>query len=91
MYLRSPNLGGIDYSELEGGTFQYDAYNYRVGKTGDPNWIDDDPADPNFARATVYLFNTQGDFVTARSDLSQNPHFDRFEAGLWNTFAFSST
>ena len=82
MYVRSPNLGGIDYSDLLGGTFQYDAYNYRVNRTGNPNWI-------GSSRATVYIFDTQGRYVRAQSNLTQNPHFDRFEAGLWNTFAFT--
>ena len=82
MYLRSPNLGGIDYSDLLGGTFQYDAYNYRVNRTGNPNWI-------GSSRATVYIFDTQGRYVRAQSNLTQNPHFARFEAGLWNTFAFT--
>jgi gliding motility-associated-like protein len=87
MYLRSPNLGGINYSNLLGGTFQYDAYNYRVNKSGDPGWLTADNA--NKARATVYIFNTQGKYVRAQSDLAQNPHFNRFQAGLWNTFTFS--
>ena len=82
MYLRSPNLGGIDYSDLLGGTFQYDAYNYRVNRTGNPNWI-------GSSRATVYIFDTQGRYVRAQSNLTRNPHYDRFEAGLWNTFAFT--
>ncbi|MGB3778735.1 MAG: tandem-95 repeat protein [Tunicatimonas sp.] len=86
MYLRSPNLGGIDYSELLGGTFQYDAYNYRVNKSGDPGWL---LSGTNKSRATVYIFDTQGKYVRAQSDLTQNPHYDRFEAGLWNTFAFT--
>ncbi len=80
MYLRSPNLGGINYSDLLDGTFQYDAYNYRVNKSNDPGWISN-------ARATVYIFNTDGKYVSATSLLTAT-HKNRWENGLWNTFSF---
>ena len=80
MYLRSPNLGGIDYRELENGTFQYDAYNYRVGRNGNPGWLKD-------ANVTVYIFSTTGEHISAQTLLTGN-HKTNWQNGLWNTFKF---
>ena len=85
MYLRSPEFGGLDYRGLLGGTFQYDAYNYRVGygqngKPKNPVWI-------NNARATVYIYDIQGNSIRAQSTVT-GVQFTNWENGSWNTFAF---
>ncbi len=90
MYLRSPDFGGIDYSTLLGGTFQYDAYNYRVGAVGPP--YNNPPSDTrnwsNNAAATVYIYDTNGNHVRAQTTISTT-HKQRWENGLWNTFSFT--
>ena len=84
MYLRSPDFDGLDYRGLLGGTFQYDAYNYRVGYSSrankNPNWI-------NNAKATVFIYDIQGNVIQAESTVT-NGQFTNWENGSWNTFAF---
>ena len=91
MYLRSPDLGGIDYSTLLDGTFQYDAYNYRVGAVGPPiNNGNTNQSWSNGGQATVFIYDTNGNHVRARITISPT-HKNRWENGLWNTFSFPLT
>jgi len=80
-YLRSSNTGGIDYSNLLGGTFQYDAYNYRVGATGNPGWIPSPAAD-------IVIYDTAGNFVQASFPLTA-AQLTNWENGIWNTFSIT--
>ena len=81
MYLRSPDLEGLDYSELLDGTFQYDAYNYRVGETGNPNWS-------GGISATARIYDIQGNVITAQSSIT-NAQKTNWQNGSWNTFNFT--
>ena len=91
MYIRSPDLGGIDYSTLLNGTFQYDAYNYRVGAVGPPiNNGNTNQSWSNGGQATVFIYDTNGNHVRAQITISPT-HKNRWENGLWNTFSFPLT
>ncbi|MFC7356500.1 beta strand repeat-containing protein, partial [Jejudonia soesokkakensis] len=97
MWLRSPNFGGLNASGAAGGQFQYDAYNYRVGYTGDPNWGGGD--------VEVILYDTSGGFIRATRPLTGTPggntggvngnpstpgsEYANWENGIWNTFTFN--
>ena len=77
-YLRSPDFGGVDFSNLIDGTFTYDAYNYRVGFTGNPNWI-------GSPQANIFIYDTAGNFVQTTFPIT-NAQLTNWENGIWNTF-----
>ncbi len=81
-YLRSPDFGGIDLSNLLGGQVEYDAYNYKVGETGDPGWITETSESDRKAR--VFLFDTNGNSVSSIFDLTPE-QLTNWENGFWNT------
>ncbi len=80
-FLRSPNRGGIDLSNLLGGAVQYDAYDYKLGVTGNPGWV----ANP---MGNVFLYDTAGNFVQATFPITSEQLY-KWENGLWNTFVIS--
>ncbi|WP_425545356.1 beta strand repeat-containing protein, partial [Gangjinia marincola] len=81
MYLRSPDFGGLDYSGLVGGSFEYQHYNYRVGFTGDPNWN----TNPSIF---IGFYDTNGNAVTSQRPVTA-AEFTNWENGIWNTFNIS--
>ncbi|MEM6263309.1 MAG: T9SS type A sorting domain-containing protein [Bacteroidota bacterium] len=78
MYLRSPSLGGMDQSPLEGGTLTYDAYTYRVGFTGDPGWLAG-------TEVIVQMGNTTSGTMTYSRAVT-SAELTNWENGIWNTF-----
>jgi len=78
-YLRSSNAGGIDHSNLIGGTFQYDAYNYKVGVTGNPGWV------PS-PTGNIVIYDTMGNSIEASFPLTA-AQLTNWENGIWNTFS----
>ncbi len=83
-FTRSPNLGGVDYSSFLGGTMLYDLYNYRVGFTGNPNWLNNDPSHGS-ARMEILITNTTGGSIRFLRDLTP-AELSNWENGIWNTF-----
>ncbi|MEP2058824.1 MAG: gliding motility-associated C-terminal domain-containing protein [Maribacter litoralis] len=78
MYMRSPNFGGVDFSNLIDGTFTYDAYNYRVGFTGNPNWS-------GSPTGNMVIYDTSGNSVSTSFPIS-TAQLTNWENGIWNTF-----
>ncbi|MBT8256221.1 MAG: hypothetical protein KJO23_06745, partial [Bacteroidia bacterium] len=81
MWVRSPNFGGLNLSNALGGNFSYDAYNYRVGYTGNPSW--GNVATPT----TMQIEGTDGTIVQATAPIN----YTNWENGIWNAFSVPLT
>jgi large repetitive protein len=79
MWLRSPNLGGQNWSALIGGTFEYSHYDYRAGYTGNPGW--------NSSNGEVRIYSTNGTSIGNTHPIDQIA----FQNGTWNTHLLALT
>jgi large repetitive protein len=79
MWLRSPDLGGQNWSALVGGTFEYSHYDYRAGYTGNPGW--------NSANGEVRIYSTNGTSIGNTHPIDQIA----FQNGTWNTHLLALT